>query len=98
MLPTHDVRQFSFHEAKSIGDRLGAPWDRFDVEQFRMGLNIELAHTNRDRAAPPLDDTPMTTARIALEHLKEVPDYYTQLAAMVCSPLRAFHVFRSLLL
>lgn len=98
MHPPYTIRRFGIHEAKRIGDRLDVSWNRFDVEQFRMGLNIELATTSLDPVTSPPDETPMATARIALNHLEEVPDYYTQLAAMVCSPLRAFHVFRSLLL
>jgi hypothetical protein len=77
-----EKRQFSFNEAKQIGDTLGISWDKFGVEQFRMGLNIELEHGRRDPATDVTDDKPMVTGKIALAHLNEIPDYYTRLAAM----------------
>jgi hypothetical protein len=77
-----EKKQFSSAEAKQIGNALDIPWNRFDVEQFRMGLNIELEHGRRDPATDVTHDEPMITGKIALAHLNEVPDYYTQLAVM----------------
>jgi hypothetical protein len=48
-----EKKQFSFTEAKQIGDALGVRWDKFDVEQFTMGLNVELEHGRRDPATEP---------------------------------------------
>ncbi len=77
-----EKKQFGFTEAKQIGDALGIPWDKFDVEQFRMGLNVELEHGRRDPATDVTHDEPMVTGKIALAHLNEIPDYYTRLAVM----------------
>jgi hypothetical protein len=77
-----EKKQFSFNEAKQIGDTLGIRWDKFDVEQFAMGLNVELEHGRRDPATDVTHDEPMVTGKIALAHLDEIPDYYTQLAVM----------------
>ena len=77
-----EKKQFSFDEAKQIGDALGIPWDKFGVEQFRMGLNIELEHGRRDPATDVTHDEPIVTGKIALAHLNEIPDYYTRLAVM----------------
>jgi hypothetical protein len=77
-----EKKQFSLKEAKQIGDTLGIPWDKFGVEQFRMGLNIELEHGRRDPATDVTHDEPLLTGKIALAHLNEIPDYYTQLAVM----------------
>jgi hypothetical protein len=77
-----EKRQFSFAEARQIGDTLGIPWATFGVEQFRMGLNVELEHGRRDPATDVTHDEPMVTGKIALAHLNEIPDYYTQLAVM----------------
>jgi hypothetical protein len=41
-------KQFSPDEAKRIGDSLGLDWDQVDLEQFRMGLLVELEHGTRD--------------------------------------------------
>ena len=77
-------RDFSAEEARRIGERIGIDWGRsaFDVEQFRMGLAIELEHGRRDPATNVSDDDEVTTGKIAWAHLNEFPDYYTRLAAM----------------
>lgn len=77
-----EKKLFSLDEAKDIGNALGIRWKRFDVEQFRMGLNIELEHGRRDPATDVTHDDPMVTGKIAWAHLKEIPDYYTRLAVM----------------
>ncbi len=80
--PVSEKKQFSFNEARQIGDTLGIPWDKFGVEQFRMGLNIELEHGRRDPATDVTHDEPVLTGKIALAHLNEIPDYYARLAVM----------------
>ncbi len=77
-----EARRFSADEARRIGESLGVDWSRFDVEQFRMGMNVELEHGRRDAATDVTHDDPLTTGKIALAHLNEYPDYYTRLAKM----------------
>jgi hypothetical protein len=36
-------KQFSSDEAKRIGDSLGIDWSHVDLEQFRMGLLVNLS-------------------------------------------------------
>ena len=76
--------RFSEEQARSIGERIGIDWSSspFDVEQFRMGLHVELEHGRRDPATNVTDDDELTTGKIAWAHLNEFPDYYTRLAAM----------------
>jgi hypothetical protein len=78
------TRQFSVEEARVIGERAGIDWQAgdVDVEQLRMGLGVELEHGSRDPATDVTQDDETTTAKIALAHLREIPDYYTRLAAM----------------
>jgi hypothetical protein len=47
-----------------------------------MGLLVELEHGTRDPETNVTDDDVSLTAKIALAHLKEFPDYYTRLAEM----------------
>ena len=47
-----------------------------------MGLGIELEHGRRDPATNVTNDDPVVTGKIALAHLRELPDYYTRLADM----------------
>ena len=77
-------REFSETEARDIGRRIGIDWttSRFDVEQFRMGLEVELEHGRRDPATNVSDDDEITTGKIAWAHLNEFPDYYARLAQM----------------
>lgn len=74
--------QFSTDEARQIGDDLGITWQQFDVEQFRMGLNVEMEHGSRDPETNVTNDDPMLTGKIAWAHLKEFSDYYTRLVEL----------------
>ena len=73
---------FTSEEAKRVGELLGLDWRRFDVEQFRMGMDVELEHGLVDPHTNVTNDDPLTTGKIALAHLKEFPDYYTRLDEM----------------
>jgi hypothetical protein len=75
-------KHFSTEEARNIGEKLGLDWSKFDVEQFRMGMDVELEHGLQDIATNVTDDDPLVTGKIALAHLNEFPDYYTRLEKM----------------
>ena len=75
-------KQFSSDEARRIGDSLGLDWGQVVLEQFRMGLLVELEHGTRDPETNVTGDDESLTGRIALAHLKEFPDYYTRLAEL----------------
>ena len=73
---------FTVEEAKRIGEALGIDWSKFDVEQFRMGLDVELEHGKRNPSTNVTQDDEVLTGKIALAHLNEFPDYYTRLQKM----------------
>lgn len=75
-------KEFTIEEAKKIGDAIGIDWDKYDLEEFRMGLAIELEHGVHDLETNVTNDDEIMTAKIALAHLKEIPDYYTRLDKM----------------
>ncbi|QYK56482.1 MAG: hypothetical protein KF733_03155 [Fimbriimonadaceae bacterium] len=75
-------KHFTTEQAKEIGEALGIDWSRFDVEQFRMGMDVELEHGSRDPATDVTGNDPVLTGKIALAHLNEFPDYYTRLDKM----------------
>jgi hypothetical protein len=75
-------RRFEAAEAKEIGDALGVDWGKVNLEQFRMGLEVELEHGARDPETNVTNNDQLLTGKIALAHLKEFPDYYTRLATM----------------
>jgi Protein of unknown function (DUF5661) len=76
-----EQQRFSADDARRIGEQIGIHWDssRFDVEQFRMGLDVELEHGRHDPTTNVTDDDEITTGKIAWAHLNEFPDYYTRL-------------------
>ena len=74
--------RFTAKEAKRVGDALGVDWKSFDVEQFRMGMDVELEHGAIDLETNVTSDDPLLTGKIAWAHLKEFPDYYDRLKAM----------------
>ena len=77
-----EQKHFSVEEAKEIGESLGIDWSKFDVEQFRMGMYVELEHGTKDPKTNVINDEPMLAGKIALAHLNEFPDYYTRLEKM----------------
>jgi hypothetical protein len=75
-------KRFTTEEAKQIGGKLGIDWSKFDVEQYRMGLDVELEHGTVDPHTNVTNDDPIMTGKIALAHLNEFTDYYTRLDKM----------------
>lgn len=73
---------FTSEEAKEIGEKLNIKWDKWDVEQFRMGMDVELEHGTVDPTTNVTNDDPLMTGKIALAHLNEIPDYYDRLEKM----------------
>jgi len=73
---------FTSEEAKIIGTRLGVDWSKYNLEQFRMGLAVELEHGIVNPATNVTNDDLLMTGKIALAHLNEIPDYYIRLEKM----------------
>jgi hypothetical protein len=75
-------KEFTFDKAKQIGNKLGIDWKKLDIDQFCMGLNVELEHGTIHSETNVSDDDPIITGMIALAHLTEFADYYTRLQKM----------------
>jgi len=75
-------KHFTTAEAKQIGGELGIDWSKFNVDQYRIGLDIELEHGLVDPSTNVTNDDSIITGKIALAHLNEFPDYYTRLDRM----------------
>jgi hypothetical protein len=78
------LNSFTTEDARRVGEEIGIDWSSvlFDVEQFRMGMDVELEHGLHDLLTNVTDSDPVVTGKIALAHLNEFPDYYTRLARM----------------
>jgi hypothetical protein len=79
-----DALRFGAEQARDVGERIGIDWQSslFDVEQLRMGMQVELEHGTQDSETNVTDDDVIVTAKIARAHLNEIRDYYSRLAMM----------------
>jgi hypothetical protein len=77
-----EERRTSSEEARRVGDEIGVDWDRFGLEQFRAGMDVEYEHGSHDPQTDVTHDDPIVTGKIALAHMKEFPDYYERLERM----------------
>ena len=77
-------KEFNKEEVLKIAEKIGINWENvlFDVEQFRIGMNVELEHGSHDTETDVTGDDPILTGKIAWAHLKELPDYYDRLKEM----------------
>ena len=75
---------FTRKEALAVATELRVDFKALgcDLEQFRMGLDVELEHGLRDPKTNVTGDDWNITGKIALAHLNEFPDYYTRLAVL----------------
>jgi hypothetical protein len=76
------MRTFTAEEAKKIGRELNIDWGKVNLEQFRMGLEVEMEHGLQDKTTNVTNDDLIMTGKIAMAHLNEIPDYYTRLKKM----------------
>ncbi|HVN62837.1 MAG TPA: DUF5661 family protein [Gaiellaceae bacterium] len=77
-----ETRRTTAEEARRVGDEIGVDWTRFDLEQFRAGMDVEYEHGSHDPQTNVTNDDPIVTGKIALAHMKEFPDYYERLERM----------------
>jgi len=75
---------FTMEEAAQIAVALGIDFATapFTLDEYRSGLDVELEHGRRDPETNVTGDDPLLTGKIALAHLRELPDYYTRLGEM----------------
>lgn len=76
------MKEFSNWQAKDIGNKIGVDWKQVDLNEFNIGLNVELEHGLRYPETNVTNDDELITGKIAWAHLKEFPDYYTRLSKM----------------
>jgi len=72
-------KSFTTEEANKLAKEQGYTGDS---QEFAWGLDIELEHGTITPDTNVTDDDPTKTAKIALAHLNEIPDYYTRLRAL----------------
>ncbi len=75
-------KTFTNDEARNVGAKIGVDFSSIELEQFRMGLSVELEHGSHDPETDVIHDDPLLAGKIAWAHLKEISDYYTRLQKM----------------
>jgi hypothetical protein len=78
----NEMKRTTNEEARRVGDSIGVDWGRFDLEQFRAGMDVEREHGSHDPQTDVTGDDLLLTGKIALAHMKEFPDYYERLERM----------------
>ena len=69
---------FNINDAEYAASLLGVSFDKFTIEEFLTGINIELEHGTINSKTNVTNDNLITTAKIALAHLNEFPNYYNK--------------------
>lgn len=69
---------FSIKDAFDVAELLDIKFDKFPPEDLLRGLNIELEHGLINKSTNVTNDDLLLTAKIALAHLKEFPNYYNK--------------------
>ena len=62
-------KHFTTEPAKEIGEKIGIDWSKFDLEQFRHGMDVELEHGTVDPDTDVTGDDPLVTGKNALAYL-----------------------------
>ena len=69
---------FKLEDALLVASILNIKFDKFTPEEFLDGINIELEHGLINQETNVTNNDLLTTAKIALAHLNEFPNYYNQ--------------------
>ena len=67
---------FKIKDAIYAASVLGIKFDKFTLEDFLSGINIELEHGTISPLTNVTNDNLIMTAKIALAHLNEFSNYY----------------------
>lgn len=69
---------YQIQDALYAAEKLGIQFNQFSPEEFLTGINIELEHGTINEKTNVTNDDLITTAKIALAHLNEFPNYYNK--------------------
>ena len=69
---------FSIKDILEVANTLNIDFSKFSLSDFITGINIELEHGLIDPETNVTNNDLLTTAKIALAHLNEFPNYYNK--------------------
>ena len=67
---------YNLNDAYDVAQILDVKFDKFTPEELLEGINIELEHGKVNENTNVTDNNLVKTAKIALAHLNEFPNYY----------------------
>lgn len=72
------INMFSDNEIMNIAYYLGIDFKKFPYDDFKRGILIELEHGYKNPSTNVTNSNLLLTAKIALAHLNEYPNYYNK--------------------
>ena len=69
---------FSDNEILQVANYLNIDFSKFPFDDFKRGINIELEHGKENMTTDVTNNDLIKTAKIALAHLNEYPNYYNK--------------------
>lgn len=69
---------FNIKDILDVAQKLNIDFTKFSLQDFITGINIELEHGLINSLTNVTNNDLLTTAKIALAHLNEFPNYYNQ--------------------
>lgn len=69
---------FNMSDAMYVASVLGVSFNKYTPEEFLEGINIELEHGTINPKTNVTNNNLIVTAKIALAHLNEFPNYYNK--------------------
>lgn len=69
-------KMYNLEDAYYAAKVLNINFDKFSPQEFLQGINIELEHGTIDPQTNVTNNNLLLTAKIALAHLNEFPNYY----------------------
>lgn len=69
---------FTIKEILDVAEELNIDFSKFSLTDFITGINIELEHGLVEPLTNVTNNDLLITAKIALAHLNEFPDYYNK--------------------
>ena len=69
---------YKLQDAYLAAQVLGVTFDKFSPEEYLEGINIELEHGTINPNTNVTNNNLILTAKIALAHLDEFPNYYNK--------------------
>ena len=67
---------FNIYDAVNASNELNIVFDKFSINDFLTGINIELENGSVNPITNVTNDDLLMTSKIALAHLNEFPNYY----------------------